>query len=232
MRILKYLVSLFTPVFLIALFASLLTTYPYLALHEGLHAEHDEVDFDYSYFNRNITAYMNYLSDDLEFGAYPGDEEPVMNENEILHMQDVRTVYTGIRVLGLAGALIVAASLTLMARKTPRLLYETLRDIYYVPLFFTLFVGAWMVVDFGSFFHYFHVLLFDLPFDDPAPWTCGPDDVMCRFVPGSFWFISGLIVLALLAASIVAIMWVNQRYIKPRILAKEDTNGKIEETGP
>jgi len=216
MRILKYLIGVLTPVFLIALFASLLTTTPYLSMSEGLYSAHDEIDFDYEYMNRKLIGYMNYRHDNLEFGADEDSDEPLMSESEIIHMEEVRDIYTIVRIAGGASLVVVVLSGVVLLKKAPALFYQALRDIFYVPLFFIMFVGTWMLIDFGSFFRVFHELLFD-----NLHWQCGPDDAMCLFVPNTFWFVSGMLILGMLALSIVIIMWVNYRYIRPRIFEEE-----------
>ncbi len=218
MKILKWIIWILYPVFLVALFASLLTTRPYILFSEGQYATHDgegttpqgeTYEFDHTYVSTQLIDYLNYRQDDLYFGAYPEDDEPVMRDIEIRHMEDVRDVYTLVRGAGLFALLGVLIGGAVLYLNNRRAFYETLRDAFYLPMFFILFVGGWFLIDFSAAFTVFHELFFDN--DD---WILRSGDVLIRILPQMFWLISGMIILALLTGTIIVTSWAGRTLLK------------------
>ena len=207
------------PVFFVALFASLLTTKPYLNFSEGLYESHDgtgwrpdstEFTFDHAYVSNQLIDYLNYRHDNLEFGAYPDDEEPVMRDIEIRHMRDVRDVYTNVRIAGAISLLGVLSISVFFYFKSRHILYETFKDVYILPLFFVMFVGGWFLINFQAAFTIFHQIFFDN--DD---WILTSGDVLIRILPINFWLVSGTIILLALLIVNVLTVYVTRKFFKP-----------------
>ena len=74
MKILRILISITIPFFLLILFASLLTTKPYLLLSKGLYESHEDIYFDHDYAVDRIIGYLNYRYDNLDFGVDEFDD--------------------------------------------------------------------------------------------------------------------------------------------------------------
>ena len=55
MRLLKILLWISFPVFVVALAASLLTTRPYMQLSEGLYDSHEAIEYDHDYVSGRPT---------------------------------------------------------------------------------------------------------------------------------------------------------------------------------
>lgn len=227
-KIIKYIIWLLYPVFFIALFASLLTTKTYMNVSEGKYASHHDITYDYTFVSGKLIDYLNYRHDDLYFGAHPGDDDPILRHeirningeevivSEIEHMEDVRDVYTQVRFAGLISFIAVVGLSILLYKKNTRLLYETYRDIYYVPAFFILFVGGWMLIAFNTIFRVFHEIFFD------GNWQFRSDDTLILMLPSMFWLISGLIILLLLSLTIGVTTFISRKYLKTHLLdAKE-----------
>ncbi len=215
MKLLKILTWIMLPIFLVTLFASLLTTRPYINFSEGRYATHDGTGttpegetytFDHTYVATMLIDYLNYRHDDLHFGAFEDDDEPVMRDIEIRHMEDVRDVYTNIRIAGAISLLGVIASSLILYFKNRRIFYETFRDAFYLPVFFILFVGGWFLIDFSAAFTVFHEIFFDN--DD---WILRSGDVLIRILPQTFWFVSGSIILILLGISMALVSFMARK---------------------
>ncbi len=215
MKLMRALIWFFVPVILVVLGASLLTSMPYMRLSEGLYASHENIEFDHSYVSRQLIRYLNYRSDDLTFGANEEDDGTLLREREIVHMEDVRSVYTTLRILAGVGLLLTAFFAVLMWRKSKRYFYETFRDLFYFPTFFIVFIGGWLLIDFGSLFVFFHEFFFF--FDEERKWQLSPDDALIQLLPQAFWMVSGILILIFLALGIATIWGLNRRYVKPRI---------------
>jgi len=212
MRLLKLLLFISFPVFVIALAASLLTTKPYMNLSKGLYDSHAEIEYDHDYVSGELMDYLNYKRDDLQFGPDADTQGPVLRDIEIRHMKDVRDVYTGVRIAGAFALLVFVLCGLVLYKKDMRLLYTTFRDIYILPTFVILFLGGWFIIDFSMVFTLFHEVFFTN--DD---WILTSNDVLIQLLPQMFWMVSGALILVILALFMGLVMWLNQRLIKPKL---------------
>lgn len=209
MKIARIAISITVPFFLLILFASFLTSKPYLLISKGLYDSHDDVYFDHDYAVDRIAGYLNYRYDNLEFGVDETDDSIIMRDVEISHMVDVKNLYTYLRVFALF-SLIIAVSLSfVMYKKDKDEFYMTYRNMFYGPLFFVLFVGGYIIIDFNAAFTAFHKIFFTN--DD---WLLYMDDVLIILLPQNFWLVSGLIILVLFSSTIGLLYFINERYIK------------------
>lgn len=213
MKITKIIISITLPFFLLILFASFLTSKPYLLLSKGLYESHEDVYFDHDYAVDRIAGYLNYRYDNLEFGIDEDDDSIIMRDVEISHMEDVKDLYTYLRIAAIV-SLITAVSLSyILYKKDKKELYYTFKNIYLGPLFFIMFIGGYLIIDFDTAFTAFHKLFFTN--DD---WLLYSTDVLIILLPSNFWMVSGLIILTLFALSIGLIYFINEKYIKNRFL--------------
>jgi len=209
MKIAKVAIWITVPFFLLILFASFLTSKPYLLLSKGLYDSHDNVFFDHDYAVDRIAGYLNYRYDNLEFGIDENDDSVIMRDLEISHMVDVKNLYTYLRVAAVT-SLIIAVSLSYMMYKVDRKeLYKTYKSIYLGPLLFVLFVGGYLIIDFNAAFTAFHQIFFTN--DD---WLLYSTDVLIILLPQNFWMVSGIIILVLFSGTIGLIYYINDRYLK------------------
>ena len=211
MKVLRVIISITLPIFLVMLFASLLTTSSYLQLSKGLYVSHDSIEFDHDYAIDRVMGYLNYRYDEIDF--YDEETGITMREIEISHMVDVKNLYTMLRVVALI-SLIIAVSLSyIMYKKDREMLYKTYKTLFIGPAFFIMFVGGAMLIDFSSTFTAFHNIFFTN--DD---WLLYWDDVLIQLLPGEFWMVSGLIILILFSLSLWLIYFVNEK-LKPKEMA-------------
>lgn len=197
MKVMRIVILITIPIFLIMVFASLLTTKQYLLVSKGLYESHNRIDFDHDYAADRIMGYLNYRYDELQ---YEEDGEPVFRQIEIDHMVDVKDLYTSLRLVAIF-SLIIGVSLTIiMYKKDKNYMWETYKYMYIGPTFFVLFVGAWVLIDFGTAFRVFHELFFTN--DD---WLLRYDDALILLLPQMFWMISGLIILILFSILIASL---------------------------
>ena len=227
-KTIKYIIWLLYPVFFIALFASLLTTKTYMNISEDRYPSHQDITYDYTYVSGKLIDYLNYRHDDLYFGANASDVEPILRHevnvingeevvvSEIEHMEDVREVYTQIRLAGIISLIIVVGLSILLYKKHPQLLYETYRDIYYFPAFFILFVGGWMIIAFDITFTVFHEIFFD------GNWQFRTDDTLILMLPSMFWLVSGIIILLLLSVTIGFTTFLSKKYLKRHLFGAKE----------
>ena len=209
-KALAIVVWIFYPIVLMTLFASILTTNPYMQLSKGLYASHDDIFYDHDYVARELINYLNYRRDDLLFGATPESDEAVMLELEILHMEDVRIVYTFLRVVSLFGLFATIGILRYFYKKDRTMFHYTLRNIFWLPLAIIVFVGTWILIDFNRIFTWFHELFF---FFTDNPWTL-PYHVLIPLLPEAFWMVSaGLIILGTVIVMALTV-WLNHRFTR------------------
>ncbi len=189
-RLKRGLVQILTLVFILMFFAQLLTSRWYLQVSEGLYASHADITYDHGYVARELIDYLNYRHDDLTFGATADDPSILMRDIEIRHMEDVKDLYTNLRIVALISGLLAAALLAFDYKKDRREFYLTLRTMFVIPLMFTLFIGTWFLIDFARIFTLFHELFFSN--DD---WILRSNDVLIQLLPSAFWMVSGLLIL-------------------------------------
>ncbi len=214
MKILRIIMWVLYPIILIMLFASLLTTSPYLMLSKGLYDSHDDITYDYDYVASEIMSYLNYGRDDLDIGADAETDPPpyVMREIERNHMEDVKDLYTILRLVALGSLVIVIAIGIFMYKKDKAFLFETLKNIYWVPLMFVAFIGTWVLIDFGRLFTWFHQIFFTN--DD---WILRSDDALIQLLPQTFWMVSGIIILIGTVLGMLLTLYLNNKLLKPKI---------------
>lgn len=211
MKLARIIINITIPIFLVLVFANLLTTKPYLQLSKGLYANHDEITYDHDYAIERIIGYLNYRYDDLEFGATPDDDTVIMRDTELSHMVDVKNLYSGLRVVGLASLLLGGGLIFLQFKKDPKELYTTLKYMPYGAIAFIAFVGGYILIDFDTAFRIFHELFFTN--DD---WILYADDVLILLLPQAFWMVSGLLILIGFSASMIGLYFINEKIIKKR----------------
>ena len=209
MKLYKVLICITLPIFLIMLFASLLTTKQYLLLSKGQYESHEDITFDHDLAADRIMGYLNYRYDTLEIDYNPDGEEILMRDTEITHMVDVKNLYTTLRLIAV-GSLIIGVSLSVyMYNKNKRELYNTLKLLPVAPILFIAFIGGYILIDFNTAFTTFHHLFFSN--DD---WILRYNDVLILLLPEMFWMVSGLIILVLFSGSLGIIYYLNGKYLK------------------
>lgn len=213
MKFIQIIIWITIPIFLIMLFASLLTTKPYLMISKGLYESHDRVDFDHDYAIDRIMGYLNYRYDNLEFGIDENDDSIIMRDTEISHMVDVKNLYTGLRLVAVASLLLGGGLSLYLYKKDKQVFYNTYRLLPIGPIFFVMVIGGFILIDFDATFTAFHHLFFTN--DD---WLLRYDDVLIILLPGAFWMVSGLLILLFFVLSMVGIYAVNEKIIKKRII--------------
>ena len=206
MKIIRIIISILIPFFLLIFFASLLTSKPYLLLSKGLYDSHDDVYFDHDYAIDRIAGYLNYRYDNLEFGLDEFDDSVIMRDLEISHMVDVKNLYTGLRVVALCSLGIAISLSFVLYKKDNNELYETYKNIYLGPMFFVIFLGVSFIIDFNGAFTVFHKIFFSN--DD---WILYSTDVLIILLPLNFWMISGIIILMLFSLTLGIIYFLNER---------------------
>ncbi len=213
MRIPRILINITLPVFLIMLFASILTTNQYLQLSKGLYESHDEIEFDFNFASDRIMGYLNYRYDDLDVEYNEGGESYRMRDTEIRHMVDVKNLYTTLRLVAL-GCLIVAISMSyLLYRKDKYNLYKAYKTLPIGPLFFIMFVGGYVIIDFQTAFTTFHKIFFS-----NNDWLLRSDDILILMLPTNFWMVSGISILVLFSISLAVIYYLNEKVYKQKVL--------------
>jgi integral membrane protein (TIGR01906 family) len=195
MKIAKIVISFTIPFFLLILFASILTTKPYLMISKNKYDYHDNIEFDYDEAAEKIMGYLNYRYDDLQYKFEDGSD--AFRQTEIDHMVDVKNLYTNLK-LAAVGALLIGVSLSFyMFKKDKNSFIDTYKNIYIGPIFFIMFVGGYIIIDFGAAFTAFHKIFFTN--DD---WQLYSTDTLILMLPTYFWMVSGLIILVLFSLSL------------------------------
>ena len=208
-KLTRILIQILSLIFIVMLAAQLLTSRWYLSVSEGRYASHAEITYDHGYVARELIDYLNYRHDDLTFGATVESSDVLMRDIEIRHMEDVKDLYTTLRIVAVFSGLIAGALLFFEYRKSPKEFYLTLRSMFVIPLMFTLFIGTWFLIDFARIFTLFHELFFTN--DD---WILRSNDVLIQLLPSPFWMVSGLLILLLLMAVEFTLFRVGSQQLK------------------
>lgn len=224
-KVFRVIILITLPIALIMIFASLLTTKQYLMISENKYESHERVYFDYEFAADRIMGYLNYRYDSMDFEIEDNyqafnrtqlddyDGPILISETGNKHMEDVKNLYTTLRLVAIF-SLIIAVSLLFYQYKTSKKeLYKTFKLLPLGPIFFVLFVGTFMIIDFDATFTKFHELFFNN--DD---WMLPSLDVLLIILPEMFWLVSGLIILGLFICSIVTIYLLNEKILKKHYL--------------
>ena len=209
MKFIKIVISILLPFFLLILFASILTTKPYLLISKDLYESHEDVYFDHDYAADRIMGYLNYRYDNLEFGIDENDDSVILEDIEIRHMDDVKNLYTLLRVSAII-ALVIAGLLSfLLYKKNKEEFYKTFKNLYLGPMFFVMFLGTFFIIDFDRAFDIFHKIFFT-----NNDYQLQSTDVLLILLPFNFWLVSASIILLLFSLSFGLIYFVNERLFK------------------
>ena len=209
MKVYRVIICITLPIFIIMLFASLLTTKQYLLLSKGHYESHEEIEYDHDFAADRIMGYLNYRYDTLDVDYNHDGETINMREIEISHMVDVKNLYTSLRLVAIS-SLFVGVSLSIyMYKKDKKELYKTLKALPLAPIVFIIFLGGYMLIDFNTAFTTFHQIFFTN--DD---WLLYSNDVLIQLLPEMFWMVSGLIILILFSSSLGLIYFLNEKYLK------------------
>ena len=133
----------------------------------------------------------------------PGTDSPLFKPNELSHMVDVKRLTDALwRVWALAGVIVAAGEITLLARRATR--WEGYQALYAGGLLTAACVGilvAFVLLSWQAFFIAFHDVFFP-----PGTWTFEYTDSLIRLFPDRFWSDAGtmLTVGPLLAGLLVA----------------------------
>lgn len=205
MRLSRIIIFITLPIFLLMLFASILTTKQYLLVSEGLYDSHEEITFDHEEVSDRVMGYLNYRYDTLQVFE---DGEPVFRQIELDHMEDVKNLYSALRLVAL-GALVVAVSLSVFQYKKDRVyLLNTYKNMYQGPFVFIFVLGGYILIDFGAAFTAFHKLFFN-----NNDWQLRWDDALIQLLPFTFWMVSAIIILVLFALSLALIHFIAKKKI-------------------
>jgi integral membrane protein (TIGR01906 family) len=208
----KWVIWITTPIVVVMIAVTVLTTKPYLLLSGGLYETHDNLPFNYDFAVERIIGYLNYQYDDLEFGADEHDSSIIMRDTEISHMTDVKVTYTKLRIVSLVSLVCLVAAIIYLRRNSPNELYDGLRKVHRGPAIVMLFLGGAMVIDFDTTFTLFHKIFFR-----NNDWLLQADDVLILLVPQTFWLVSGLLVLVISFILFFAIWYINNKINKSAI---------------
>lgn len=212
MKIIKIIINVTIPVFLLMLFASFLTTKQYLLISKDKYSSHENVYFDHEYVADRVMGYLNYRYDDLNIGEFEGDDSELFRDTEISHMVDVKNLYTMLRLVAL-GSLFIGVSLSIYVyKKDVWEFYKTYKRMYIGPIAFSIFLGAVFAIDFNGAFTIFHKIFFTN--DD---WQLYSTDALIILLPLNFWLVSASIILLLFIGSLGLIYMVNEKLIKNKV---------------
>lgn len=208
-KLTRILIQTLALIFILMVAAQLLTSRWYMHVSEGRYASHADITYDHGYVARELIDYLNYRHDDLMFGATPESSDVLMRDIEIRHMEDVKDLYTTLRIVALMSGLIASALLVFEYLKSPKAFYLTLRSMFVIPLMFTLFIGTWFLIDFARIFTLFHELFFTN--DD---WILRSNDVLIQLLPSAFWMVSGFLILLFLMGVELTLFRIGSRQLK------------------
>jgi integral membrane protein (TIGR01906 family) len=130
---------------------------------------------------------INYLvnAEDISYLSNLAFEngDPIFNERELSHMEDVKDVVTGMRVALTVGMLILLAISILAERGNWKpLLTKAFNQGGWAVLGLIAAILAFVVLNFNSLFTWFHQIFFE-----SGTWQFHPSDTLIRLFPMRFW---------------------------------------------
>jgi len=187
----KIVLSVSVSIILILLSVQIISTKPYMMIHEGLYSSHDDITWDYEYAVEQTMDYLNGFEDDLVFPSYEGGDDVLMTERGILHMIDVKNLYSAGRVI--MSLMIVLASVSGIYLWDKSEFYSTLKRIWIFPLVFVGSITVVMLINFNWAFTQFHHLLFtnDL-------WLLSWSDPLIVMLPTGFFYSTAITIVVLI----------------------------------
>jgi integral membrane protein (TIGR01906 family) len=213
-KILAWMITIITPLIIMMLAIRILMT-PLFARIEYHLPGFPEDPYGFSTADRLVWSRpsINYLTnaqgiDYLEVLTFD-DGEPIFNDGELSHMEDVKALVTVMRY-ALAGGMLVLLLLTVLLarwRQHHLVLHAYSRGAWGVVGIIAGII-IFIITSFNQLFTYFHQLFFE-----EGTWMFYPSDTLIRLFPIRFWqdaFI-GVGVLSLIFAGILIILNRNKR---------------------
>jgi len=190
LRLAKVVFNISVSIILILLSLQIISTKTYMMIHDGLHDSHERITWDYEYAVSQTMRYLNGFEDDLEFPSFEGGSDILMTERGLLHMEDVKALYTNGKII-IATAIVLAsvAGIYLWDKKQ---ILKTLRWVWVFPTVSVGLITLSMLINFSWTFRQFHLLLFtnDL-------WMLSPLDPLIIMLPYQFFFSTAITVVVL-----------------------------------
>ena len=204
---LKVIISLLIPLLIILGSVRLLATKQYLAF-EYSKADFPEDPFGYDSIQRlNIAgANLRFLNQNRPLADLAGQEqngEPIYNERELKHMQDVQNVFQAAwRVWQIALIVVAVSGLALTVRKGARqALASAVTAGGTITTGLIVVVGLAAIIAWRAWFVFFHKVFFAA-----GTWTFNFTDTLIRLFPEKFWYDAALTItgLSLIAGILVS----------------------------
>lgn len=181
----KVVLNISISIIIILLSVQVVTTKPYMMIHQGLHKSHDNITWDYEYASEQIIDYLNGKEDDLIFPSFEGGEDILMTERGLLHMEDVRVLFDNGRIL--LALFVVVGSIAGVYLWDKKEFYSSLRRLWIFPTVFVGTVTISMLINFSWTFTKFHELLFSNDL-----WLLRWDDPLIVMLPYMFFFTTAI----------------------------------------
>ncbi len=214
-RVLQAAIVILLPVVLVLGAVRLLATDQYLTFeYNRPDFPPDRFGFDYAERLSYASTTVRYMRDGLSLNALielQWNGQPLYNDRELTHMQDVQNVYQATSLVWmLALNIVLLAALALGWRRENRLtLANSLKRGGWLTASLVGGVGLLAVIGWQLWFDTFHRLFFA-----PGTWLFNASDALIRLVPEKFWFDTALSLagLSLVDSLLVALMgWYLQR---------------------
>ncbi|MFC1800885.1 DUF1461 domain-containing protein [Nanoarchaeota archaeon] len=114
------------------------------------------------------------------------DNEPLevnYSENEISHLEDVKSLMTKMNYYFIGVTVLIILSLLYIYKQDKKQIYKAFLYGGIVSFAVLMAILLWIIIDFTSIFDIFHKLLFQ-----DGTYTFGPDEILPKIFPVSFFF--------------------------------------------
>ncbi|MFU8770969.1 MAG: TIGR01906 family membrane protein [Anaerolineales bacterium] len=216
-RFLQILIILSLPILLVMGFVRLLITDQYVAFEYAKTSfPADLFGFDQSQRLAYASANFRYVRENQPVDALARQQlggQPLYNERELKHMQDVQNVYrASMRVWYFALGLTLLVSLALAWKvDTRRALFAAVQTGGLVAAGLVLGIGFLAVIGWQVWFVAFHQVFFA-----PGTWTFNTSDTLIRLFPEKFWFDAALTISVMSLAGGLLLTLIGWRYKRKR----------------
>lgn len=212
-KILKLILILFLPLFLLLGSVRLLATDQYLAFEYGkADFPPDTYGFTQSQRLMFASANLRFVRDNQPIDALASqtlDGQAIYNPRELSHMLDVQKVFQSAwRAWIIVGIVLLAAGLLLWQAENHEALPAAIQSGGFLTSSLMLGIGLFAIIAWQGWFSSFHLVFFG-----PGSWLFEYSDTLIRLFPKKFWFDTALTLLGSSLAGGLLLVMLGRRWL-------------------
>ena len=200
-------------IFILVLIISLLFSLPYVNALRGIIDSDIDTSFNQKEVSNEIIRYSNNKQDTLNTLLDEDMINPLLTQEEITHLEDVKVILLRVRMLGVLSFFTSISLYIYVKYKNKNQVPNLLRNIVVLPVYITLFLVAFAIIDFKSLFNLMHNVLFN-----NGNWLLTEEHILIILYPQSFWVISIMVILVLWLGILFVLQQINKKHLFRKII--------------